>query len=204
MLISCTQNTSLKEDDNNMYYCVTFEGEGLYYFNRNRIKSPQELSKAKRMLKNLYKGYDANYYKVAKKDNTLQIYGYSILTNKLKVHLTTDKDRRLIYERFYDTYEKKYITCKRKYTYEKDALFSKIECDNNTFQKNRYKYRDDLNYWTLDMVEFYIGNKLKNRIVYNSDGTIKNQIMHDNKISKFWRSWIGSYDECVPFKIYPQ
>lgn len=203
ILFGCSQEISIKKNDANMYYCVTFEGDGLYFYNRDKIKSPKELSNAKNILKNMYSGYDANYYKIVKKNKILQIYGYSILTNKLKVFLTTDENKRLVYEHFYDTYEKKYITCKRKYRYEKGALFSEIQCDNNTFQKNSYRYRDDLKYWVLDTVEYYRGNKLRSRILYNLDGTIKNQIVHKNKISKFWRSWIGTYDGCVPFKIYP-
>lgn len=204
VLLGCSQGMSIKKSDNNIYYCVTFEGDGLYFFNRNRIKSQKELSDAKRILKNIYSGYDANYYKVIKKNNNiLYIYGYSILTNKLKVLLITDKNKRLVYERFYDTHRKKYTTCKRRYKHKKGMLFSEIQCDNNTLQKNRYRYRDDLKYMVLDTVEYYVGNKLKNRILYNLDGTIKDQIIHNNKISKYWRSWIGSYDGCVPFKIYP-
>lgn len=203
----CANNNPQKEK-RRFGYCVGTEGihfvHKMIEINKNSIDVEE---KKYMLLQDIQKYYpkkkeiDANYYKeIIEDDNSLIIYGYSILNNDLRVIIRTDEaQKHIVYIKYFFP-KKMPIECSINYKINKKTASATKRCNNNTKLINLYRYDEKNHYFFLENSKFYENNRVTRETIY------KNGMVHNydfkNKTTKVFEESNGFSDFCVPYILY--
>jgi len=199
---------NLKKEKKSFGYCVGTEGMHFVHKMISIDKNSLQIEEKKDMLLQDIQSYysnkkrmDANYYKeVVQQDNSLIVYGYSILDNDLRVVAQTDKTHKHIVCIKYFFPEKDPVECAINYkTNEKTATQIK-QCNNDTKGVDTYGYDKNTHSFSLKSNVYYEKGKIIRKSVYKN-GIVRYEDFKNKTVKSFEES-IGFVDTCMPYAMY--
>ena len=211
--LSCADKLQLdlENSDAKYYYCayvsylkLTMDGpiRSLERFNErigylDKLDPKEDAKHIKNYDTKFYVGkdYDANYYKVVSENNKKVVYGYSMLTNKLKELIKLNEKGWIESKQMFEGEFNQIKECHWTYDKKEKMMIITKECDDNSKYISHYPDGENSTDWEFK------NNKLIKLFVPSRDGN-SNYVYDGNG------TWLGSWnimaegDKCIPFKPY--